>query len=161
MAENIQNQEQEVKQEEAKEEVKQEEKQESSVELGEKEKKIIDEIESLSVLELANLVKALEDKFGVSAAMPVMGVAAGIQPGAAPQAGEAEEKTIFDVVLTETGNNKIQVIKEVRAVTNLGLKEAKELVESAPKPVVTGVKKEEAEEIKKKLEAVGAKVELK
>lgn len=162
MAENIQNQEQEVKQEEAKEEVKQEEKhQESSVELGEKEKKIIDEIESLSVLELANLVKALEDKFGVSAAMPVMGVAAGVQPGAAPQAGEAEEKTIFDVVLTETGNNKIQVIKEVRAVTNLGLKEAKELVESAPKPVVTGVKKEEAEEIKKKLEAVGAKVELK
>jgi len=93
MAENIQNQEQEVKQEEAKEEVKQEEKhQESSVELGEKEKKIIDEIESLSVLELANLVKALEDKFGVSAAMPVMGVAAGVQPGAAPQAGEAEEK---------------------------------------------------------------------
>ena len=162
MAENIQNQEQEVKQEEAKEEVKQEEKhQESSVELGEKEKKIIDEIESLSVLELANLVKALEDKFGVSAAMPVMGVAAGIQPGAAPQAGEVEEKTVFDVVLTETGNNKIQVIKEVRAVTNLGLKEAKELVESAPKPVVTGVKKEEAEEIKKKLEAVGAKVELK
>lgn len=156
MAENIQNQEQKAKQEEAKQEQK-----ESSVELGEKEKKIIEEIESLSVLELANLVKALEDKFGVSAAMPVMGVAPGVQAGAAPQAGEAEEKTVFDVILAEAGNNKIQVIKEVRAVTNLGLKEAKELVESAPKPVVTGVKKEEAEEIKKKLEAVGAKVELK
>ncbi len=158
MVEDIQNQEQEVKQEEAKQEEKQ---QTSSVELGEKEKKIIEEIESLSVLELANLVKALEEKFGVSAAMPVMGVAAGVPAGGGAATPEAEEKTTFDVILAEVGNNKIQVIKEVRAVTNLGLKEAKELVESAPKPVVTGIKKEEAEEIKKKLEAVGAKVELK
>ncbi len=158
MVEDIQNQEQEVKQEEAKQEENQ---QTSSVELGEKEKKIIEEIESLSVLELANLVKALEEKFGVSAAMPVMGVAPGVPGGGPAAAPETEEKTTFDVILTEVGNNKIQVIKEVRAVTNLGLKEAKELVESAPKPVVTGVKKEEAEEIKKKLEAVGAKVELK
>lgn len=131
------------------------------VELGEKEKKIIEEIESLSVLELANLVKALEEKFGVSAAMPVVGVAAPVgAPGAAAPA-EAEEKTSFDVILAEAGSNKIQVIKEVRAITNLGLKEAKELVESAPKPVKSGVSKEEAEEIKKKLEAVGAKVEIK
>lgn len=158
MVEDIQNQEQEVKQEEAKLEEKQ---QTSCVELGEKEKKIIEEIESLSVLELANLVKALEEKFGVSAAMPVMGVAAGVPAGGGAATPEAEEKTTFDVILAEVGNNKIQVIKEVRAVTNLGLKEAKELVESAPKPVVTGIKKEEAEEIKKKLEAVGAKVELK
>jgi large subunit ribosomal protein L7/L12 len=132
-----------------------------TVELGEKEKKIIEEIESLSVLELANLVKALEEKFGVSAAMPVVGVQAPAgAPGAAAPA-EAEEKTSFDVILAEAGSNKIQVIKEVRAITNLGLKEAKELVESAPKPVKTGVSKEEAEEIKKKLEAVGAKVEIK
>jgi len=151
MAENTQNQEPEVKQEEKKE---------PAVAVSEKEAGIINSIESLSVMELANLVKALEEKFGVTASMPFAG-------GAVPQASgasagsEAEEKTSFDVVLTEIGNNKIQVIKEVRGVTSLGLKEAKDLVESAPKPVVSGVKKEEAEEIKKKLESVGAKVELK
>jgi large subunit ribosomal protein L7/L12 len=136
------------------------EKRDPIADLGKKEKKIVESIESLSVMELSNLVKALEEKFGVSAAMPVMAgpMAAGT---AASAAAEAEEKSTFDVVLTEIGSNKIQVIKEVRAVSNLGLKEAKDLVEAAPKPVVTGVKKEEAEEIKGKLEAVGAKIELK
>ena len=128
--------------------------------MGEKEKSIIENIESLTVLELSGLVKALEKKFGVSAAMPMMNVAAAAG-GTAQAQPEVEEKTTFDVVLSEIGNNKIQVIKEVRAVTTLGLKEAKDLVESAPKPVVTGVKKEEAEKIKQKLETVGAKVELK
>lgn len=132
-----------------------------NLELGDKEKKIIGEIESLTVLELANLVKALEERFGVQASLPLMvgQVPSGVQPAGA--AVVPEEKAIFDVILLESGNNKIQVIKEVRAVTNLGLKEAKDLVESAPKPVVTSVKKETAEEIKKRLEAVGAKVELK
>ncbi len=139
--------------------VLQEEKKDSTPKIGKKEQGIIDVIESLSVMELANLVKVLEDKFGVSAAMPVMGMVA--QGAAGSAAGEVEEKSTFEVVLAEIGSNKIQVIKEVRAVTNLGLKEAKDLVESAPKAVVTGVKKEEAEEIKKKLEASGAKVELK
>ncbi|MDP8215900.1 MAG: 50S ribosomal protein L7/L12 [Candidatus Kaelpia imicola] len=125
--------------------------------LGKKEKKIVESIESLSVMELSALVKALEEKFGVSAAMPIMAGPMVAGTGAA----EAEEKSTFDVVLAEIGSNKIQVIKEVRAVSNLGLKEAKDLVEAAPKPVVTGIKKEEAEEIKGKLEAVGAKVELK
>ncbi|MDP8233342.1 MAG: 50S ribosomal protein L7/L12 [Candidatus Saelkia tenebricola] len=134
-----------------------EEKKESTVAVSEKESEIMDSIGSLSVMELANLVKALEEKFGVTASMPVMGVAS---QGAAASV-EVEEKTLFDVVLTEIGSNKIQVIKEARAVTSLGLKEAKDLVESAPKPIVTGVKKEEAEEIKKKLESVGAKVEVK
>jgi len=113
------------------------------------------------VLELSEFIKELEEKFGVSAAAPVAAVAAA--PGAAPgaEAAPAEEKTEFDVILVEAGGQKIQVIKEVRAITGLGLKEAKELVESAPKPVKEGVSKEEAEEIKKKLEAVGAKVEIK
>ena len=121
---------------------------------------LIKSIETMSVLELSEFVKALEDKFGVSAAMP-MTVA-----GAMPQAGAAgaeavEEKTSFTVVITSAGPNKIAVIKEVRAVTSLGLKEAKDLVDSAPKPVKEGVPKQEAEEIKKKLVAAGATVELK
>jgi large subunit ribosomal protein L7/L12 len=131
-----------------------------SVELSKTAQKIIDDIEKMPVLELANLVKALEDKFGVSAAMPV--AAAGAAAGAAAAgAAPAEEKTTFSVVLAKIGAQKIQVIKEVRALTNLGLKEAKDLVESAPKPIKEDVPKEEAEEIKKKIEAVGATVELK
>ncbi|MEA3493522.1 MAG: 50S ribosomal protein L7/L12 [Candidatus Margulisiibacteriota bacterium] len=116
---------------------------------------ILTSVEQMTVLELADLVKKLEDKFGVSAAAPVVmgGVAAG---------GEAAEvKDEFDVVLTSAGAKKIQVLKVLREVTGLGLKEAKELVDTAPKPVKQGVKKEEAEEIKKKLEAEGAKVEVK
>ncbi|MBM3247971.1 MAG: 50S ribosomal protein L7/L12 [Candidatus Omnitrophica bacterium] len=115
-------------------------------------------IETLTALQLSELVKTLEDKFGVSAAMPVAAAVASAS-GGAPAA--AEEKTVFNVVLTSAGDNKIQVIKEVRAVTNLGLKEAKDLVESAPKSVKENVPKEEAEQLKKKLEAAGAKVELK
>jgi len=122
---------------------------------------LIKSIEQMNVLELSQLIKALEERFGVSAsAVPVMA-------GAIPQAGAAqvvkteEEKTTFTVVLTSSGANKIAVIKEVRAITNLGLKEAKDLVDSCPKPVKEGVSKEEAEEIKKKLEAAGATVELK
>lgn len=114
---------------------------------------LMEHISSMSVLDLANLVKELEDKFGVSAA-PV--AVAGAAAGAA-----AEEQTEFNVILADAGAKKINVIKEVRAITGLGLKEAKELVESAPKPVKEGVDKAEAEELKKKLEAAGAKVELK
>jgi large subunit ribosomal protein L7/L12 len=114
---------------------------------------LIEKISNMSVLEVSELVKELEEKFGVSAApVAVAGAAAG---------GPAEEKTEFDVVLTETGAKKINVIKEVRGITGLGLKEAKEMVESAPKTVKEAVSKDEAEEIKKKLEAAGAKVELK
>ena len=120
---------------------------------------IISTIETLSVLELSKLVKALEDHFGVSAAVPVAAAAPGAAGGG--DAAAAEEKTTFDVVLAEVGANKIQVIKELRSVTELGLKEAKDLVDSAPKPVKNGASKEEADTIKKKLEAVGAKVELK
>ena len=121
---------------------------------------VIKYIESMSVLELAELVKELEDKFGVSAAAPVAVAAA---PGAAAPAAEAaeEEKTEFDVILKEFGTQKIQVIKVVRAITGLGLKEAKELVEGVPKPVKEGIPKEEAEDIKKQLEEVGATVEVK
>ncbi|MFA5311221.1 MAG: 50S ribosomal protein L7/L12 [Candidatus Omnitrophota bacterium] len=120
---------------------------------------MIKSIEEMTVLELSDLVKALEDKFGVKANMPMMAApAAGAQAGAAPA---AEEKSTFSVVLTSAGGNKISVIKEVRTITNLGLKEAKDLVDAAPKPVKDGATKEEAEEIKKKLEAVGATVELK
>ncbi len=129
------------------------------VQLSAKSEEIIKSVETMTVLELADLVKALEDKFGVSAAMPVaaMGVA-----GAAGGAGAAEEeKSAFTVVLANAGAKKIQVIKEIRAVTTLGLKEAKDLVEAAPKTVKEGVPKEEAEKIKKQLEAAGAKVELK
>ncbi|MDD5348398.1 MAG: 50S ribosomal protein L7/L12 [Candidatus Omnitrophica bacterium] len=121
---------------------------------------VIKTIEEMSVLELADLVKALEEKFGVSAAMPMMaGPMAGAAAGGAAPA--AEEKTAFSVVLTAAGANKIAVIKEVRAITSLGLKEAKDLVDGAPKPVKEGCTKEEAEDIKKKLTAAGATVELK
>jgi large subunit ribosomal protein L7/L12 len=120
--------------------------------------KIVDDLSSLTVLEAAELSKLLEEKWGVSAAAPVAAAAAG--GGAAPAAAE-EEKTEFDVVLTDVGANKINVIKEVRAITGLGLKEAKDLVEAAPKAVKEGVNKAEAADIKKKLEDAGAKVDVK
>jgi len=120
---------------------------------------MIKSIETMSVLELSDLVKALEEKFGVSANMPMMAAApAGAAAGAAPA---AEEKSTFNVVLASCGANKIAVIKEVRTITNLGLKEAKDLVDAAPKTIKEGANKEEAAEIKKKLEAAGATVELK
>ena len=118
---------------------------------------VIDFISNMSVLELSELIKEFEEKFGVSAAAPVAVAAAG---GAAADA-PAEEKTEFDVILASIGDQKIKVIKEVRAVTGLGLKEAKTLVESAPAPLKEGTTKEEAEEIKTKVEAVGATVEIK
>ena len=120
--------------------------------------KIVDDLSALSVIEAAELSKLLEEKWGVSAAAPVAAAAA------APAAGDAapaEEKSEFDIVLAEAGSNKIAVIKEVRTITGLGLKEAKDLVEGAPKPLKQGVAKAEAEEMKKALEAAGAKVELK
>jgi|SRR6201991_2652141 large subunit ribosomal protein L7/L12 len=120
--------------------------------------KIVDELSTLTVLEAADLAKMLEEKWGVSAAAAVA-VAAG--PAAGGGAAAAEEKTEFTVVLAAAGDKKIEVIKEVRALTGLGLKEAKDLVEGAPKPVKEGVNKEEAEKIKATLEKVGAKVELK
>ena len=120
--------------------------------------KIVDDLSSLTVLEAAELSKLLEEKWGVSAAAPV---AVAATPGAAGGESAAEEKTDFDVVLAEAGSNKIAVIKEVRTITALGLKEAKDLVEGAPKPLKQGVAKAEAEEMKKALEAAGAKVELK
>ncbi|MBM3250162.1 MAG: 50S ribosomal protein L7/L12 [Candidatus Omnitrophica bacterium] len=122
---------------------------------------LIKSIESMTVLELSDLVKALEEKFGVKASAPMMAMpmaGAGAAAGGAPA---AEEKSTFNVVLTSAGANKIAVIKEVRTITNLGLKEAKDLVDAAPKPVKEGATKEEAEEMKKKLEAAGATVELK
>jgi large subunit ribosomal protein L7/L12 len=122
---------------------------------------VINWLSSQSVLEISALVKDLESKWGVSAAAPVAAAAAPAAGGAAAAAAPAEEKTEFTVVLVESGPNKIGAIKEVRAITGLGLKEAKDLVEGAPKPVKEGVNKAEAEEIKKKLEAAGAKVELK
>ena len=122
-------------------------------------KKMADELSKLTVIEASELSKLLEEKWGVSAAAPVAVAAAGSQPGAPSEV--AEEKASFDIILAEAGASKINVIKEVRAVTNLGLKEAKDLVEAAPKSIKEGVKKEEAEEIKKKLEEAGAKVELK
>jgi len=118
--------------------------------------KIADELSALTVLEAAELSKLLEEKWGVSAAAPVAAAAA------APAAADAaEEKDEFDVILAAAGDKKINVIKEVRTITGLGLKEAKDLVEGAPKPVKEGVKKDEAEELKKKLEEAGAKVEIK
>mgnify|MGYP001368300703 FL=1 len=121
---------------------------------------VVEWLSAQSVLEVADLVKELEEKWGVSAAAPVAVAAAGAPAGGGHAPAE-EEKDEFDVVLTEIGGNKIAVIKEVRAITGLGLKEAKELVESAPKPVKEAAAKDEAEEIKKKLEATGAKAELK
>jgi len=128
--------------------------------MAEKLAEMVKSIEEMTVLELAELVKTLEEKFGVKANMPMMAMPAG---GAAPAAGAAaaEEKSTFSVVLANAGANKIAVIKEVRAMTNLGLKEAKDLVDAAPKPIKDGVPKEEAAEMKKKLEAAGATVELK
>ena len=120
---------------------------------------VIDWLSNQSVIETADLVKQLEEKWGVSAAAPVAAVAA--TPAGDAGAASAEEKSEFDVVLVEFGGNKIAVIKEVRAITGLGLKEAKELVEGAPKPVKEGVSKDEAAEVSKKLEAAGAKVEIK
>lgn len=120
--------------------------------------KIVEDLSGLTVLEAAELSKLLEEKWGVSAAAPVA-VAAG--PAVAPGAAAAEEQTEFEVVLTAFGEKKINVIKEVRVITALGLKEAKDLVESAPKTIKEDVKKEEAEEIKKKLEDAGATVEIK
>jgi len=113
-------------------------------------------VEGMTVLELADLVKKMEDKFGVTAAAPMMAVA-----GAAAGGEAVAVKDTFDVVLTAAGDKKIQVLKVVRDVTGLGLKEAKDLVDNPPKPLKTGIKKEEADEIKKKLEAEGAKVEVK
>ena len=121
--------------------------------------KIIEAIEKMTVMELVGLKKALEDKFGVTAAAPVAVAAAGAVP--AEEAAKEEEKTDFEVVLTAIGDKKIQVIKEIRAITSLGLKEAKELVDSAPSTVKESALKEEAEKIKEQLEAVGASVELK
>jgi large subunit ribosomal protein L7/L12 len=120
--------------------------------------KIVDDLSALTVLEAAELAKLLEEKWGVSAAAPVAAAAAGGGGAAAPA---AEEQTEFNVVLTDAGDKKINVIKEVRAITGLGLKEAKDLVEGAPKAVKEGVSKDEAEKIKKQLEEAGAKVDIK
>ncbi len=120
---------------------------------------ILDAIANMSVMEVVDLIEAMEEKFGVSAAAAAVAVAA--PAGGAEGAGAAEEKTDFDVVLTGFGDNKVAVIKAVRAITGLGLKEAKALVEGAPAPVKEGVPKDEAEEIKKQLEEAGASVELK
>jgi len=119
---------------------------------------LVEQLSALTVLEAAELSKLLEEKWGVSAAAPVAVAAVG---GAAAAAAPVEEKTDFDVILADAGEKKINVIKEVRAITGLGLKEAKDLVEAAPKPVKEGVNKEEAEKIKKILEEAGAKVEVK
>ena len=132
-------------------------KEDKAVEVPAKFQALVSEIEKMSVLDLAELVKVLEDKFGVSANAPAMMMAA--MPGVAAEA--VEEKTEFDIEITEAGGNKIAVIKAVRAITEIGLKEAKDLVDGAPKVVKEGVKKEDAEAIKKKLEEAGAKVTLK
>ena len=123
--------------------------------------KLVEDLSTLTVLEAAELSKLLEEKWGVSAAAPVAVAAVGGAAGGAAAAAPAEEQTEFSVVLAVAGDKKINVIKEVRAVTGLGLKEAKDLVEGAPKDVKAGVSKQEAEDIKKKLEEAGAKVEIK
>lgn len=127
----------------------------------EKNQVLLELISSSSVVWLNDFVKAFEEKFGVTAMAPVMAAGAGAAAGAADQAEAAEEKTSFDVILKEFGANKIQVIKAVRALTSLGLKEAKTLVDTAPQPVKTGVSKEEAQNVIKELETAGAKAELK
>lgn len=137
-----------------KEEVKVSEKMNNNV------NEIIEKIEKLTVLELADLVKALEEKFGVSAAAPIV-AQVGVPAQGAASSVQEEEKTEFDVILKEIGSDKIKVIKEVRAATGLGLKESKDLVESAPKAVKEKIEKKEAQELKEKLEAVGAVVEIK
>lgn len=128
--------------------------------LDDKTQQIFDSIKELSFLQTANLVKAFEDEFGLTAAAP-MAMAVAPAGGAGAAGGAEEEEKEFSVVLADAGANKINVLKEVRAITGLGLKEAKDLVDSAPKPVKEGLKKEEAEKIKQQLEAAGAKVELK
>lgn len=128
------------------------------VEVPEKFKKLVEEIEQMSVMDLADLVKVLEDKFGVSAAAPAMMMAG---PAAGGADGGAEEKSSFDVELTAAGDSKINVIKAVRSITGQGLKEAKEIVDGAPKVIKEGASKEEAEELKKQLEEAGASVTLK
>jgi len=133
---------------------------EAGKELSAKLQGVMKTVEELTVLELADLVKALEERFGVSAAAAVA-VAAPAGGGAAGGAAAAEEKTAFDVILANAGDKKIQVIKEIRTITSLGLKEAKDLVDGAPKTVKAGVPKDEAEKIKKVLEEQGAKVEIK
>lgn len=125
--------------------------------MSEKVQKLIDSVKELTVLELSELVKALEEEFGVSAAAPVAVAAA----GPAPDAQAADSKSEFDVILSDAGANKIKVIKAVREITGLGLKEAKELVDGAPKPLKEKVSKEDADSIKAKIEAEGAKVEIK
>lgn len=128
--------------------------------MGISKSELISAIESMTVLELAELVKALEEKFGVSAAAPVAVAAAAVASDGAG-AAVAEEKTEFDVILADAGDKKIHVIKAVRTITGLGLKEAKDLVEGAPKPVKEGVSKDDAEKFRKELEEAGAKVEIK
>ena len=127
--------------------------------MSEKVEKLVDEIAGLTVMELSDLSTALQDKFGVSAAMPMM--AAGAMPVGAAGAEAAEEKTEFDVILTAAGDKKIQVIKVVREITGLGLKEAKELVDKAPNPVKEGIAKDEADQIREKIEEVGGQVDIK
>lgn len=127
--------------------------------LDEKTQKIFDQIKELSFLQTANLVKAFEEEFGITASAPVAAVA--VAPAAGGGGAAEEEEKEYSVVLADAGANKINVLKEVRAITGLGLKEAKDLVDSAPKPVKEGLKKEEAQQIKEKLEAAGAKIELK
>ena len=159
--EEVKGQEQKQPEEEEKNQEKKEpaaEEKKEDIKLSKKVKDIIDSVEKLNVLELSSLVKALEDKFGVSAqAMQVAAVA----PQGQVQPAQEEEKSTFDVILASAGEKKIQVIKEVRTITQLGLKEAKDLVDKAPQPVKEGVSKEEAEKIKAQLEAQGATVELK
>jgi len=129
-------------------------------EVDKKIQEIIETVEKFNVLELSQLVKALEEKFGVSAAPQIMAVAnSGVANAGAAASGE--EKTMFDVVLTSAGETKVQVIKVVKDITGLGLKEAKDLIDGAPKPIKQNIKKEEAEQIKKQLEEVGATVEIK
>ena len=136
---------------------------EEKVSMTKEQEEFIGKIEKMSVMELSSLVKVLEKKFGVSAQAPMMVAQAGMASAGAGigAAAAEEEKTVFNVILTDVGANKIQVIKEIRTVTSLGLKEAKDLVEAAPKAIKEGVTKAEAEDIKKKIEAAGAKVELK
>lgn len=133
----------------------------SDIQLTSDAQKVLDQVSKLSVLDLANLVKAMEDKFGVSAAAPVMMANAAVQAGGAGAAGAEEESGKVNLILASGGGQKINVIKVVRELTGLGLKEAKDLVDGAPKPLKEGVDRKEAEEMKKKLEAAGATVELK
>lgn len=159
MADETKQQETKEAQTDAKDQPKKE-KEGTKVAMTKEQEEFVSKIENMSVMELSSLVKVLEEKFDVSAQAPMMVAQAGGAAAAGAAAAE-EEKSTFDVVLSDIGANKIQVIKEIRAVTSLGLKEAKDLVEAAPKAIKEGILKAEAEEIKKKVEATGAKVELK